>query len=96
MRRAAARCPPAATTHPAAAEEPARGGAVFPVMPSTAIRRFDYDAQTRALDIRFVSGRIYRYFDVPETLADRMRAASSKGAFFNAELRDRYRFARLH
>ncbi len=64
-------------------------------MPSTVIRRFDYDASTHALDIQFVSGRRYRYFDVPERVAEQMRAAPSKGRFFNARLRDRYRFARL-
>lgn len=31
-------------------------------MPSTAIRRFAYDAQARALDVTFVTGRRYRYF----------------------------------
>ncbi|SCW67401.1 KTSC domain-containing protein [Sphingobium faniae] len=64
-------------------------------MPSTVIRRFDYDASAHMLDIQFVSGRRYRYFDVPEKVMERMRAAPSKGRFFNARVRGRYRFAQL-
>ena len=64
-------------------------------MPSTAIRRFDYDARSRALDVTFVTGRRYRYFAVPGGLAEDFRAAPSKGRFFNARIRDRFRFREL-
>jgi hypothetical protein len=42
----------------------------------------------------FQSGRMYVYEDVPEELATRMRAAFSKGQFFNDHIRDRFRFVR--
>jgi lysyl-tRNA synthetase class 2 len=42
----------------------------------------------------FQSGRMYVYEDVPEELATRMRAAFSKGEFFNDHIRDRFRFVR--
>ena len=61
-------------------------------MPSSVIRSFDYDAAAHRLDIRFVSGRLYSYLDVPEGVADAMRRATSKGGFFNRRIRDRYRF----
>ncbi|HEX7752069.1 MAG TPA: KTSC domain-containing protein [Novosphingobium sp.] len=64
-------------------------------MPSTAIRRFDYDAQGRALDVTFVTGRRYRYFGVPERVAAGLREARSKGGFFNARIRDRFGFEEL-
>ena len=63
-------------------------------MPSTAIRDFHYDAAEHRLDVQFVSGRRYSYFDVPEQLAAEMTRASSKGGFFNRSIRDRYRFTR--
>ena len=59
-------------------------------MPSTVIRRFDYDPQRRALLVEFVSGRRYRYLAVPEDEAAAMRGAFAKGRFFNARIRDRY------
>ncbi|HEY6817108.1 MAG TPA: KTSC domain-containing protein [Croceibacterium sp.] len=60
-------------------------------MPSTVIRRFAYDPPSRSLDVEFVSGRRYRYAAVPPAVADRFRAAFSKGRFFNARIRDVYR-----
>jgi hypothetical protein len=64
-------------------------------MPSTVIRRFTYHPATRALDIEFVSGRRYRYAGVPEAIAERFRAAFSRGRFFNAHIRDDYPFEEL-
>jgi lysyl-tRNA synthetase class 2 len=59
------------------------------------IRRFTYHPATRALDVEFVSGRRYRYAGVPEEVAERFRAAFSKGRFFNARIRDDYPFEEL-
>ena len=59
-------------------------------MPSTVIRRFDYDPQAAALDVEFVSGRRYRYAGVPGEVAGAFREAFSKGRFFNARIRDSY------
>lgn len=63
-------------------------------MPSSVIRRYHYDAPARRLDIEFVSGRRYRYHDVPEALIERMHQATSKGGFFNRHIRDCFRFTR--
>lgn len=59
-------------------------------MPSAVIRRFRYDPASRTLDVVFVTGRVYRYAEVPPDLAERFRAAFSKGRFFNARIRDRF------
>ena len=59
-------------------------------MPSTVIRRFEYDPRAEALDVEFVSGRRYRYAGVPERAAAAFREAFSKGRFFNARIRDHY------
>lgn len=64
-------------------------------MPSKVIRAFDYDPQARRLDIRFVSGRRYSYFEVPPELVEGMRRSFSKGEFFNAHVRDRFRAERV-
>jgi hypothetical protein len=62
-------------------------------MPSSVIRGFRYLAGERQLEITFVSGRRYRYLDVPEHIYDQMRAAFSKGEFFNRHIRDHFEFA---
>jgi hypothetical protein len=63
-------------------------------MPSAVIRSFRYDAASRRLHIVFQTGRRYIYEDVPEDLVRDMKAAFSKGEFFNAHIRDRFRFVR--
>jgi hypothetical protein len=63
-------------------------------MPSHVIRRFTYDVESQVLDILFVTGRNYRYFDVPPGVAQAMRGSFAKGEFFNARIRDRYRVER--
>lgn len=68
-------------------------------MPSTVIRRFAWRAATPdgspALDVEFVTGRVYRYHEVPEEVAQAMRSAFAKGVFFNRTIRDSYRHSRL-
>ncbi len=64
-------------------------------MPSTVIRTFLYDAETRRLTVRFVSGRAYVYREVPPEIVTAFRAAFSKGVFFNAHIRDRYAYEEL-
>jgi hypothetical protein len=61
-------------------------------MPSTVIRSFRYDEESRTLLITFQSGRRYQYLDVPAELVKDMRAAFAKGAFFNAQIRDRFTY----
>lgn len=63
-------------------------------MPSTVIRRFDYDDDLHRLDIEFVTGRRYSYHDVPARIVAAMRAARSKGGFFNRCIRDHFAFTR--
>ena len=60
-------------------------------MPSTVIREFAYDPASARLTVTFVTGRRYIYEGVPEAVAAAFRAAFSKGRFFNARIRDRYR-----
>lgn len=44
----------------------------------------------RVLEIRFDSGRIYQYYDVPEDVYAGMLAATSKGRYFNSHIRDKF------
>jgi len=64
-------------------------------MPSSVIRRFAWRRQEQALDIEFVTGRIYRYRGVPEEVAQGMRRVLSKGGYFNRAIRDHYPCDRL-
>jgi hypothetical protein len=63
-------------------------------MPSTVIRSYHYDRRRRTLDIVFQSCRRYTYLGVPEETYDEMKAAFSKGEFFNRHIRDHSTFER--
>ena len=59
-------------------------------MPSTVIRSIDYESALSRLSVTFTTGRIYDYFAVPQNIADAFRSSFSKGAYFNANIRDKY------
>jgi KTSC domain len=61
-------------------------------MPSTVIRSYRYDPQRRELSIVFQTNRRYIYSDVPEETYAEMKAAFSKGEFFNRHIRDKFDF----
>lgn len=42
-----------------------------------------------------MTGRLYVYFDVPEAAVQAMKAALSMSRYFNAHIRDHYRFREL-
>jgi hypothetical protein len=62
---------------------------------SSSIAAIGYDARTEALEVEFVNGRLYRYRSVEAQVHEDFRAATSKGTFFNAHIRDAYPFERL-
>lgn len=59
-------------------------------MPSSVIRGYAYDPAQRRLDVAFVGGEAYSYFDVPEGIAAGLRQARSKGRYFQRHIRDRF------
>jgi hypothetical protein len=64
-------------------------------MPSTAIRTFSYDDQSRTLFVTFIDGDLYAYFGVEPPVFNQMKAAPSKGRYFAYKIRNRYRCRRL-
>jgi hypothetical protein len=63
----------------------------MPEFSSSAIRRAEYNDATATLSLWFVeSGGPYDYYMVPQRIFDGLCNAASKGAYFNAHIRDRY------
>lgn len=62
---------------------------------SSNIAGFDYNKETQVLTVEFTNGGRYNYFDVPETVFERMKAASSKGQFLAQNVKNVYRYARV-
>jgi len=65
-------------------------------MPSTVIAAFNYYTDTQTLRIRFVSGIVYDYKNVPEEVYAAMKASFSKGAYFNLTLKTTIHLKKLN
>jgi hypothetical protein len=60
---------------------------------SALIRSVGYDPTASILEVELIEiGRVYRYFDVPYSVAEELMSAESKGAYFNEHVRDMYAF----
>jgi len=67
----------------------------MPAVDSSAVLAVEHDAGSGRMAIRFVSGETYVYDGVPRAVYEAFLAAPSKGAFFQAEIRDVCPFARI-
>lgn len=67
----------------------------MPAVQSTAILRVEYDEFMHQLQITFIGGGTYVYYDVPRTVYAGLVSAASKGKYFNACIKDRYRFTEM-
>lgn len=54
-----------------------------------------YEVETQTLDVVFLSGGIYRYHNVPESVYQGLLAAESKGRFMWAKVIDVYPYERI-
>ncbi|MER8533266.1 KTSC domain-containing protein [Mesorhizobium sp. M1005] len=63
------------------------------VMPSTSIRKMEYDLDRRTLSVWFVaSGKRYEFEGVPPETFAAFRAAFAKGRYFNDQIRNNFRY----
>ena len=62
---------------------------------SSAIESIAYSPEDEVLEIRFHTGRVYQYLDVPVERHDQLMAAESIGQCFNETIRDQYNFREL-
>lgn len=52
-----------------------------------------YDRETQTLEVAFRSGGVYQYYDVPESIHDKLLKAESMGRFFNDSIKTQFRYA---
>jgi hypothetical protein len=62
---------------------------------SSNISAFGYDPETQVLDVQFVNSTdTYSFDDVPQSVADGFKTASSPGQYFRNNVKGKYRFVR--
>jgi hypothetical protein len=64
-------------------------------MPSTVISSYSYDVQAAALTVRYISGLVYRYKEVPEKVFKEFRASGSKGRYLNFHIKGKFSYDKL-
>jgi len=62
---------------------------------SSTIVSIGYNADSETLEIEFKNTGIYEYYNVPQFMHERLTQAGSVGAFFNAEIKNNYAFAKI-
>ena len=58
---------------------------------SSAIAKVGYSKRRHILEIEFVNGAIYRYFDIPLSVHRDLMSAESKARFYDSNVRKHYR-----
>ena len=62
---------------------------------SSNIRSIRYSEDTGVLEVTFLNGGIYQYFDVPGHVSRDFENASSKGEFLAASIKGHYRYGKV-
>lgn len=62
---------------------------------SSAIVSVGYDTSRRILELEYVDGDVYQYFDVPMALHQALLDAPSIGQFVNTEIKGKFRYQQL-
>lgn len=63
---------------------------------STNIASIGYDSLSMILEIEFLNGSIYQYYDVPQYLYEGLMNANSHGKFFDANIKKGgYRYSKI-
>lgn len=58
---------------------------------SSAIAKVGYSKRRHILEIEFVNGAVYRYFDIPLSVHRDLMSAESKARFYDSNIRRHYR-----
>jgi len=64
-------------------------------MSSSVVADISYNQRTATLRITYVSGAIYDYKNVPDSVYTEMTTSSSKGTYLNTQIKDKYAFKKV-
>ena len=68
-------------------DDPLAGYGRWRPLSSSKLDAYNYNPETQELRIQFHGGRVYRYYNIDQSLADGLGSASSPGGYFHANLR---------
>jgi hypothetical protein len=62
---------------------------------STNIASIGYDEPSETLEIEFINGTVYQYYNVGAALFEQLMQAPSKGQFLNTYIKNAYPYSRV-
>jgi len=62
---------------------------------SSNIESIGYDSNSETLEIEFLNGSIYQYFDVPEHVYEELMSADSQGKYLAYQIKGKYRYSKV-
>jgi hypothetical protein len=66
----------------------------FPI-PSTEFTQVGYQEDSETLEIQFVKGGVYQFFNVPSSVFDEFMKASSKEGYYHSKIGERFPCSRV-
>lgn len=67
----------------------------LPPFESSNLRSARYDEDTQVLELTFLNGGTYEYYDLPVPVAEGFERAESKGGYLAAHIKGHYRYSRV-
>lgn len=62
---------------------------------SSNIASIGYDADSQTLEVEFLNGGVYQYFDVPQHIYDGIMNADSHGQYLAQNIKGAYRYSKV-
>lgn len=62
---------------------------------SSNIASIGYDVDSQTLEIEFLNGGVYQYFDVPQHVHDELMNADSHGQYLAQNIKGAYRYSKV-
>jgi len=62
---------------------------------SSNVATIGYDEPSQTLEVEFLSGTIYQYYNIPPNLNVQLMQAGSKGRFLNTYIKNAYPYSRV-
>lgn len=65
------------------------------IVSSSNIASIGYDNDSQTLEIEFLNGSLYQYFDIPERVHDGLMGADSHGKYLARYIKGHYRYSKV-
>lgn len=62
---------------------------------SSNVARISFESSSLTLEVEFLNGSVYQYYNVPQNVWEDFKNAGSKGQFIHQNLKGLYRYARV-